>query len=91
LFYQIKNGSSDKKLKKTGYTALIELYDLKVIPHYVRSFIAEKGERKTLHYAFYSEEIYPSRYYPGDALFDHLEFAMKYEGVNPGTRWSGRG
>lgn len=28
------------------------------------------------------EEIYPARYWPGDALGDHLEFALKYDGTN---------
>lgn len=28
------------------------------------------------------EEIYPSKYWPGDTLGDHLEFALKYDGTN---------
>jgi len=28
------------------------------------------------------EEVYPSKYWPGDALGDHLEFALKYDGTN---------
>jgi hypothetical protein len=29
-----------------------------------------------------SEEYYPPRYHPGEELGDHLEFALKYEGLN---------
>jgi len=29
-----------------------------------------------------TEEVYPVRYWPGDATCDHLEFALKYDGVN---------
>jgi len=29
-----------------------------------------------------TEETYPSRYWPGDGLGDHLEFALKYDGTN---------
>jgi Fic family protein len=29
-----------------------------------------------------TEETYPSRYWPGDKLGDHLEFALKYDGTN---------
>ena len=28
------------------------------------------------------EEVYPSKYWPGDTLGDHLEFALKYDGTN---------
>ena len=28
------------------------------------------------------EEIYPPKYWPGDTLGDHLEFALKYDGTN---------
>ena len=30
------------------------------------------------------ESIYPSSYWPGDSAGDHLEFALKYDGVNLG-------
>jgi hypothetical protein len=29
-----------------------------------------------------TEEVYPSKYWPGDTLGDHLEFALKYDGTN---------
>jgi hypothetical protein len=28
------------------------------------------------------EEVYPSKYWPGHTLGDHLEFALKYDGTN---------
>jgi len=28
------------------------------------------------------EEVYPPKYWPGDTLGDHLEFALKYDGTN---------
>ena len=28
------------------------------------------------------EEVYPPKYWPGDKLGDHLEFALKYDGTN---------
>jgi hypothetical protein len=28
------------------------------------------------------EEVYTARYWPGDSLGDHLEFALKYDGTN---------
>jgi len=31
---------------------------------------------------FFVDEVYPRSFWPGDSLGDHLEFALKYDGVN---------
>ena len=69
-------------LKPVGYGALLERYLLNPIPHWSVSYVALKGDRKTIVEPDLTTEIYPSRYDPGDTLGDHLEFALKYEGVN---------
>ncbi|MBN1902823.1 hypothetical protein JW926_15985 [Candidatus Sumerlaeota bacterium] len=33
-------------------------------------------------YIIVLQEVYPSRYFPGDGLDDHLAFALKYDGTN---------
>ncbi|MGB9498588.1 MAG: hypothetical protein ACKVE4_02320 [Dissulfuribacterales bacterium] len=70
-------------LKLVGYGELVRRYFLDVIPHYVKSFIAEKGRRKTVIEGYQRTEIYTKRYDPGDNLEDHLTFALKFEGINP--------
>lgn len=72
----------NNKLKPVGYGALIDRYSLNPIPHCLVSFVALKGDRKTIVEPDLATEIFPSRYDPGDTLGDHLEFALKYEGVN---------
>ncbi|MFA6270600.1 MAG: Fic family protein [Candidatus Paceibacterota bacterium] len=70
------------KLRITGYGKLQELYNLDVLPHYCVSYIAMKGERRTIVEPLLTTEIYPFRYDPGDLPGVLIEFALKYEGVN---------
>jgi len=69
-------------LKPVGYGELIRRYSLEVIPHYVRSYIAEKGRSKTVIDGHRRTEIYTKKYEPGDELGDHLKFALKFEQIN---------
>jgi hypothetical protein len=69
-------------LRKTGYGELKERYLLDVLPHFCVSYIALKGERRTVAEPFLTTEIYPSRYDPGESAGAILEFALKYEGLN---------
>jgi len=64
---------------KAGYSALKEMYGLPGIPNYVTSFIVA-GARKSVG----GKEYYPPVYAPEDTLAGHLEFALKFEGVNLG-------
>ena len=72
----------NKRFKPVGYAALVERYRLNSLPHWCSSRITPKGERKTVLAPDLTQEEYPVRYDPGDTLGDHLEFALKYEGVN---------
>lgn len=74
-------GENDQ-LKFAGYAALIQRYGLDVIPNWHRSFVAATGIHRIDSSGGVIEEVYPSRYRPGDTLGDHLEFALKYDGTN---------
>ena len=69
-------------LRKAGYSALIERYELDVIPNWHTSRVATGGMRRVVSNEGVVEEVYPSKYWPGDTLGDHLEFALKYDGTN---------
>lgn len=60
-----------------GYAALRRLYGLPDYPHHVTSFIVSSSRRSVDH-----QEYYPPAYQPEESLAGHLEFALKYEGVN---------
>jgi len=66
-------------MSKAGYAALKEMYDLSDIPHHVTSHIVS-GARKTVD----NQEYYTPVYAPEDTLAGHLEFSLKFEGVNLG-------
>jgi len=70
-------------LRPAGYAALVERYDLDVMPNWHRSFVATTGTHRIDSTGVLIEEVYPSKYWPGDTLGDHLEFALKYDGTNP--------
>jgi len=78
------NGQNQNVLKKAGYAALIDRYELDVIPNWHTSWVATRGMRRVTSREDSVEEIYPFRYWPGDTLGDHLEFALKYDGTNLG-------
>ncbi|MBW2059340.1 MAG: cell filamentation protein Fic, partial [Deltaproteobacteria bacterium] len=79
-----ENTPDQGALRKAGYAPLIEQYELNVIPNWHTSWVATGGMHRITSREGVVEEIYPSRYWPGDTLGDHLEFAVKYDGINLG-------
>ena len=73
-----------KNTRPIGYLALIELFQLKVIPHFRYSYVTPKGSRQIIKDNHYEQHIYPRSYAPRDENnpFLQLEFAIKYDGIN---------
>lgn len=73
-------------LEPAGYEALIAHYGLECLPHFRRSFIAPRGERRFERASGRDRYIYPRAYRPrGEDFFGgQLEFALKYDGINLG-------
>lgn len=76
------NSHEEVLLRPAGYSALIEQYSLKVISNWHTSRVTTSGVRKVTQTDQGIEEIYPPKYWPGDSVGDHLEFALKYDGTN---------
>lgn len=68
--------------RAAGYAALIGWYGLDVIPNWHRSSVAMPALRRVKTAEGSVDEIYPATYWPGDSVTDHLEFAIKYDGIN---------
>ncbi len=68
--------------RPAGYSALVQRYDLDVIQNWHESYIAASGIHRIDSTGDVTVETYPSQYWPGDRLGDHLEFALKYDGIN---------
>ncbi|MGI6495276.1 MAG: Fic family protein [Kiritimatiellia bacterium] len=68
--------------RPAGYAALAERFGLDVISNWHVSMIAPGSTHRVNSTAGIVEEIYPAKYWPGDKVGDHLEFALKYDGTN---------
>jgi len=77
-----QNDQNKSTYRLVGYAALIERYDLDVIPNWHKSLVTASGIHRIDSSGGVIEEVYPSKYWPGDTLGDHLEFALKYDGTN---------
>lgn len=69
--------------RSAGYKFLTEYFQIKDLEHWCVSNI---GETRSLRYTTLSngvvEYFYPAQHWPGDSTYDHLEFAIKNEGIN---------
>lgn len=77
-----ENDQDKSTNRLAGYAALIIQYGLDVIPNWHKSFVATTGTHWIDSTRGMIKEVYPSKYWPGDTLGDHLEFALKYDGTN---------
>ncbi|MDD3248317.1 MAG: Fic family protein [Methanosarcina sp.] len=73
---------NEEHLSKVGYAYLVELYGLEVFPHHYKSYISEKGPKRTAERGGTVWNIFPEGYFPGESTGEQLEFALKYEGIN---------
>jgi Fic family protein len=67
-----------------GYAFLISRYGLSVFPNWHISSVSPTGTLRRAIHDGQEESVYPQSYWPGDRTGDHLEFALKYDGVNLG-------
>lgn len=71
-------------IRAAGYSELVKRYGLEVIPNWHISYVASSGTHRTEKTSASVTDIFPASYWPGDSVGDHLEFALKYDGVNLG-------
>lgn len=69
-------------MEPVGYEALVRAFNIDLPPHFRKSFVAARA-RITERIDHQERHVYPLRYRPKAPFLDgHLEFALKYEGVN---------
>lgn len=68
--------------KLAGYSELIERYAIHSIPNWHSSRVSANGSSSINLNDEIVYETFPSKYWPGNSLGDHLEFALKYDGTN---------
>ncbi len=74
--------NANRKLNAIGYAWLTQQYRLDPIPHFVKSFTSKPGIRLTEHEGTQKKEIYPHTVYRLDSVLEHLDFALKHEGLH---------
>ncbi|MEA1921993.1 MAG: Fic family protein [Pseudomonadota bacterium] len=72
------------EIRPAGYAYLLEKLELEGMPHWHTSSVSSTGTHRSKVRDTTIEEIYPARYWPGEKVGDHLEFALKYDGINLG-------
>lgn len=77
-----RSARKESTARLAGYEELLARFRLQVIPNWHRSFVGTRTAHRIERRPGAIVEIYPKRYWPGDSLGDHLEFALKYDGVN---------
>ena len=70
------------QIRPAGYAYLLRKFELSTIPHWHLSAVAATGSHRSQIRSGIFEDIYPAKYWPGDTVGAHLEFALKYDGVN---------
>lgn len=72
------------EIKPAGYLFLQKKLNLNVMPNWHLSFVSTAGTIQSRIQNGFIEETYPQSYWPGENIGDHLEFALKYDGINFG-------
>jgi Fic family protein len=67
-----------------GYAYLLEKLTLTGMPNWHRSSVSPTGTHFSKIQDGVVEEVFRTQYWPGDKVGNHLEFALKYDGVNLG-------
>jgi hypothetical protein len=70
------------EIRPAGYIWLLKRFGLAAMPNSHSSFVAATGVRQQKVQGGRVEDIYSPQYWPGEKTGDHLEFALKYDGVS---------
>jgi len=70
------------RVRPAGYAFLAGQFGLLVLPHWHISEVGGSRHQRIVEPDGRIRESYPNTYWPGEVRFNHLEFALKYDGVN---------
>ena len=70
--------------RPAGYTYLVKKFALTDISNWHRSSVSTTSTHFSKNQDGFVDEVFRTQYWPGEKIGDHLEFALKYDGVNLG-------
>ena len=68
--------------RPVGYAWLLEKFEVSGVPNWHRSSVSTTATHSEKIQDGFVDEVFRTQYWPGDTIGDHLEFALKYDGVN---------
>ena len=77
-------GINFSDFRPAGYAYLLERYALAGMPHWHRSSVSTTGTHFSKIQDGFVTKVFRTQYWPGETAGNHLEFALKYDGVNLG-------
>ena len=77
-----KNSKRSDTVRSAGYSFLIQQFDLQILPHWRASEVGGSKHQKIVETDGCIREVFPNSYWPGNERLNHLEFALKYDGIN---------
>lgn len=77
-----KNSVKPEANRLAGYAFITRQFNLQVLPHWHMSEVGGSQLQKIVEADGRIREIFPNSYWPGSVRLDHLEFALKYDGIN---------
>ena len=69
--------------RAAGYSYLVQSLSVDAMPNWHETLVSDGGVRHTRESGRRVTDTYPSHYWPGDSVSEHLEFALRYDGTNP--------
>ena len=73
---------NDFELRPAGYEYFLGKFAHAGMPNWHSSSVSTTGKHYSKIQDGFVEEVFRTQYWPGDKVGDHLEFALKYDGVN---------
>ncbi|MDO8303085.1 MAG: Fic family protein [Sedimentisphaerales bacterium] len=77
-----KNSFKSDTVRPAGYAFLIRQFNMQALPHWHISEVGGSKHQKNVESDGRIRETFPNSYWPGDIQLNHLEFALKYDGIN---------
>ncbi|GAB6097819.1 Fic family protein [Desulfatiferula olefinivorans] len=75
-------GINEPDVRPAGYAYILKAFAIEGMPNWHRSSVSMTDAHYSRVQDGFVDQVFRNRYWPGEKIEDHLEFALKYDGVN---------
>jgi len=68
-----------------GYTKVVQDFGVRALPHYIQIYVSQSMTRNEHTDEGITRRVVPVNQWPGDDVYSHLKFALRYEGLHLGV------